>query len=884
MVTRFQHYDVLGGWTDIRKGESFSGKREQNRDVIGPLQLPNHLTLHQQNLAYFVRTHERALANALQLQQQKPKNARDQPAASATSARSASSSSTDITLSEALSRPYFSFSAPKIKTAKLTLTPHHLFYLLSKFEDLGVDVGPMTVRLENLHNDPAQFNYVSFLGQAPRSRGKPADTESLKSVSSVRSVMSSMSTVWSSLTLSNSASRAEKQMLQHLDDIKYLYSSFTKIPALRLSPDHRARLVAGFEEFPFDTAVPLFVFKNVSVLEICDLDFRHFHGWNRLSEQLRSLTVKRGGVDDPIDLLQNIVLDDVEKRRNRASKTGVPTTPSTPGLPWPSGSPKLKQIELARSVSAPISPLANQRRASLSNPYAASRGRSYENNTKTPTSTRPPSGSPSRPSTVHQTPHHKSTTSRGDLSNFRRGSDSSGSSPREMTPRHSSSDLLSVVTLSPSNWRFLRHLGLAENGLTHLLDTSLMPVVNTLQSLDLSGNLFTEIPDSLASLTHLRALNLSNCMIDGLSSLSRNPLPAITTLNLRSNRLLSLAGIERLYSLERLDLRDNRLHDPTELARLTGIPDISDVYVIKNPFTKTHSNYRVTIFNLFRSSPGHTVDITIDTMGPLSNETKYLVDRAPEAPGKPVVKPPPKDDFSPSARRDTPTEEVPEQPQPSRAETSLRHNLPRETSSEMAPGYTVRRKKMFRRRIVELYPNHEQRLLEQEQAPPEPPPAVAVEPIESPVPELTELPPRPHTPNTESDQPTTPEMTPYHTAPSTQLPTQSSTERPKLETLTTPSRMPRIVDLSDGDSSPVPSPEDLGSTSDVYRQKIETLKNELGPNWLSALNDERLTDQQKRETRNRSFSPASRSSTLRPDQPSRGVSVGGRALGRSTPG
>lgn len=810
-----------------------------------------------QNLAYFVRTHEKALANALQLQRQKTKNGKEQAVAGASSG--SASSSTTISLAQALSRPYLSFSSHNLRPAKLTLTPHHLFYLLSKFEDLGVDVGPMTVRLENLHSDAAPSNYVSFLGHAPKSRGKQSDADSLRSVSSVRSVMSSMSSMWSALTLSNSAAKAEKQMAQYRDDIKYLYSCFTKIPALRLSPDHRAHLISGYEEFPFDTAVPLFAFKNVSSLEICDLDFRQFYGWDRLAEQLRSLTIKRAGLDNPLDLLHNIVLDDTERRRKRSSKTQVPTTPSTPGLPWPSGSPRARQIELARSVSAPNSPFAEQlqRRSSVGSPQmllrAGSDGKAAAGQS------RQSSNSPPRPATARHGSLHKPRTSRSGKD--RRSSGSSGSSQHEMTPRHSSSDLISMGILPSSKWRFLRHLSLAENGLLGLELGSLAPVANTLQSLDLSGNLFDVIPDELASLTQLRALNLSNCVIGSLNSLSKSPLPAITTLNLRCNRLLSLAGIQRLLSLERVDLRENRLHDPAELARLTGIPDIADLYVMKNPFTRTHSNYRITIFNLFRSSPGHVNDVTIDTMGPLYHEKKHLVDRAPEPASKPVVKPLPEDEQSqPGEEGDGSTYNagvvtVPE---------ASSHRGHRRTTSDMGPSSTIRRKKAPRRRIVELSRAEQRRAGQPED--------VTVEP---PVPELTELPPMPHTPTYESDQPSTPEATPYHTAPSTQMAQEVTLAvRPRLDTaFTSPTPPPKIRNASDDENSPVRSPEDLGSNTDLYRQKVAALKSELGPTWLSALNEDES------QTRHRSFSPASRTSTIRPDQPHRGVSVGGRTLG-----
>lgn len=765
-----------------------------------------------------------------------------------------------MTLSESLARPsYLPFStSTNPKPAKLVLTPHHLYYLLSIFEsELNIDPGAMSIRLENLHMDAPASSYMSFLNHPPRLRGKQSDADSLRSVSSVRSVMSSMSSVWSTITGHNAAAKEQKMKAQHRDDLKYLYSCFTKIPALRLSPDHKARPIAGYEEFPFDTAVPLFVFKNVSSLEICDLDFRSFYGWDRLSEQVRSLTVKNAMLEDPIELLRDIVLDDIEKRRKRSSKTQVPTTPSTSGQSWFSASPK-RYSELGTSVSQPTPPFTFGRRPSLGPALALDRGGSSEGNKAA--GTRPPSNSPPRPATSRHTSMNKPRSTRPGTANMRRNSGSSGSSQHEMTPRHSSSDLLAMGILPSSKWRFLRHLSLADNSLTHLTVSSLAPVASTLQSLDLSGNLFTEVPEALASLTHLRALNLSHCMIDSLGSLSRNPLPAITTLNLRSNRLLSLAGIERLLSLERVDLRDNHLHDPSELARLTNIPDIVDLYVIKNPFTRTHSSYRITIFNLFRLAPGYAQDVTIDTMAPLYHEKKYLVDRAPEPANKQIIKPPPEEDEVPPLHSvvDVPInaglEPIPEPP------ANLGH---RRSRSDMGPPSTVRRKKTPRRRVLEA--------ARVEPQSPSKSDSVSAEP-----PDLTELPPMPHTPTTESDQPSTPEATPYRTAPSTQLPQMKVPVRPKLDTgFTTPTPPPIIRDWSDDDHSPMRSPEGLDPSSEMYRQKVEALKHDFGPNWLSAFNENKLTEDR---MRNRSFSPASRTSPARPDL-GRGVSVGGRTLG-----
>lgn len=225
----------------------------------------------------------------------------------------------------------------------------------------------MNVRLENIHNDVSQ-SYVSFLNKPQRSKG---DRDSIHSVSSVRSVMSGMSALWSSIGLGSkdSASKSEKVKAALDADLKYLYSAFTKIPCLRLAPDHRARLIRGYEEFPFDTAVPLHAFKNLSVLEIIDIDYRSFFGWDRLSEQLRTLTLKRANVEDMADLLTGIVLDDIDKRRRRSSKAQ-----HSPVLGWNGNAhpQPVHKPDISGSVSAPGSPVVETAFGTSTSPKAVS--------------------------------------------------------------------------------------------------------------------------------------------------------------------------------------------------------------------------------------------------------------------------------------------------------------------------------------------------------------------------------------------------------------------------------------------------------------------------------------------------------------------------------
>ncbi|KAH1566109.1 hypothetical protein KXW39_002289 [Aspergillus fumigatus] len=629
------------------------------------------------NLASFVRTHEKALANALQLRRQTNKNA--QPTQSGLS-----SSSTSSTLAAALSFGSLRFASHNIKPAKLTLTPHHLFYLLSCFEDLSISVGPMNVRLENIHNDVSQ-SYVSFLNKPQRSKG---DRDSIHSVSSVRSVMSGMSALWSSIGLGSkdSASKSEKVKAALDADLKYLYSAFTKIPCLRLAPDHRARLIRGYEEFPFDTAVPLHAFKNLSVLEIIDIDYRSFFGWDRLSEQLRTLTLKRANVEDMADLLTGIVLDDIDKRRRRSSKAQ-----HSPVLGWNGNAhpQPVHKPDISGSVSAPGSPVVETAFGTSTSPKAVSMMR-VGSEGAAPGRARTESVSPSRlTSSKHSSHRHN----RGTSSRIRRTGSGSSNSSENSGYRNGSSSSLPSGILPPSKWRFLRHLGLPDNSLTSVTAAAFAPVANSLHSLDLSANLFTEVPDSLASLVALRALNLSHCMIDSLHSLSRNPLPAITALNLRGNRLRSLAGIERLPSLERLDLRDNNLFDPTEIARLTNLPEIREIWVSGNPFVKTHPNYRIVIFNLFRRTPGYSEDIIIDGSGPGYTERKQLVDRVAEVESAPVIRSAAADHLAVAV--------VSKPPNVALAAAASKASQPPAPENDRGIG-TSRRKQGARRRIVDI--------------------------------------------------------------------------------------------------------------------------------------------------------------------------------------
>lgn len=468
----------------------------------------------------------------------------------------------------------------------------------------------MNVRMESIHAEFSQSNYISFLEPRPPKR---SDQDSIHSVSSMRSVVSTMADFWTRI-IGPGSSKSEKAKAQLEADLKYLYSAFTKLPSLRLTADHRTPRIKGYEEFPFDTAVPLHSFKNLQHLDIIDLDFRSFHGWHRLAESLTFLTVKRANLDDPAELLTDIVLDDTEDKRRRSTRAG-------PGSPTPTASwtvPSTPRGEYGRSRSDPGTPID-------ASPKPNETG-FHKDSIIMATSASPKRPSPARPpSTYRHTRTYSSKVSRS-------GSGSSNSSEVSMQPHRtgSSSDLAAFDNLPASRWQRLKFLSMADNALTHVSAKSLAPVSGTLKSLNLSSNLFTEIPEGLSTLTQLTSLDLTNCMIDSLQSLVRCPLPAITKLVLKSNRLQSLAGVEKLLSLEHLNIQDNALSDPDEVRRLTSLPNLRSVYIKGNPFCKIHTGYRVKIFNIFRATPGYEDDIVIDNSGPGYAEKKQLIERVPE--------------------------------------------------------------------------------------------------------------------------------------------------------------------------------------------------------------------------------------------------------------
>lgn len=471
-----------------------------------------------------------------------------------------------------------------------SISLHHLYYLLTRFDDLEVPVGPLNIRLEDIHDDERQgsassaSNYVSF-------SKRNDDAASIRSVSSIRSVMSTVtSSVWHGFGVFGGSAPTEDQIVQ---DLKQLYSAFCKIPAIRICPNKKVQLVSGFEEYPFDTAVPVLAFKNMQFLEIHDYSPKQFYGWDEISEQLRSLVVKRAGLEDVETLIIGCIKDEQEKKKRKADRTQ---------RHW--------QNISETSSSAPHSPRIGNQTYNFQAPRSIDHSRAPSPNLGRPSLSRNSSARLDRKSSVERK-----------YGNARKYSVSSSGSDTPL-PFH----------LGPEKWHFLRFLSLSDNGLSEVSLAALAPLAANLNYLDLSKNNLTSIPGALSSLSSLRSLDVSRNKIETLHSLLQNPIPGISTLNLRGNRLSTIAGIDRLPSLERVDLRDNKLKDPMEIARLSTAPNFVEIWVAENNFTRTHADYRTTIFNIFRGNPHVSEDVAVDGKKPGMLEKRTLIPRAVERP------------------------------------------------------------------------------------------------------------------------------------------------------------------------------------------------------------------------------------------------------------
>ena len=223
--------------------------------------------------------------------------------------------------------------AAQSKPMTFTIDTHHLSYILIRLEALGINVGTLDVKLENPSRPTSYINFAS------------TDKTETLSLSSFRSSLSAVS------NLSLGPSWWGKPAPPSIDvELKYIYSSFTKLPTLSVrSPG--PKVITELQNDPSnDCAIPLDSFKNLQSLECVDIDPRVLLGWDRVADSVRSLVVKRGGMEDVSDVFIGLVLDDQATRegqgttlRRKRIASGPPRRGSFHGTRLPDSVPEVSE-------------------------------------------------------------------------------------------------------------------------------------------------------------------------------------------------------------------------------------------------------------------------------------------------------------------------------------------------------------------------------------------------------------------------------------------------------------------------------------------------------------------------------------------------------------
>lgn len=199
------------------------------------------------------------------------------------------------------------------KPMTLSIDTHHLFYVLMRLEASGYDIGNLDVHIES----PSRP--MSYINLYPEQHA----SETL-SLASFRSSLSAMSRV----SLGSWWNRTDPITLDI--GLRYLYSSFTKLPALSICAPSKSVIAELLNDSPSQNAVPLDAFKNLQALQCENIDPRTLLGWDRLAESLRSLRVKKSGLQDVSEIFLGAVLDDQARRQGSVSRKRQRNIPKGP--------------------------------------------------------------------------------------------------------------------------------------------------------------------------------------------------------------------------------------------------------------------------------------------------------------------------------------------------------------------------------------------------------------------------------------------------------------------------------------------------------------------------------------------------------------------------
>lgn len=147
-------------------------------------------------------------------------------------------------------------------------------------------------------------------------------------------------------------------------------------------------------------------------------------------------------------------------------------------------------------------------------------------------------------------------------------------------------------------WSKLHTLRLSNCGISRI--DKAMHFFPSLKFLDLSHNSISHVVH-LQDCFSLRYIDLSNNRIRVLSNLER-VLGRVTRMSVANNKICSLDGLDKIYSLERIDVSGNYVDDFNEIQALIRLPCLEHVRLLSNPIEK-FTDYRINFFKQFLADP-----------------------------------------------------------------------------------------------------------------------------------------------------------------------------------------------------------------------------------------------------------------------------------------
>lgn len=461
----------------------------------------------------------------------------------------------------------------QLKAPIFPLDLYYLLYLLDRFELAGIEIEGWDGSTPRSIGDtnPRVLNATSAAGGGSGSGQAGPNSSTYSSfpppASSTRpqSIRSFSSTALSTLTLitgwkqwSNAASANNGATIE--DDVHFIHKFLKNIAGLRLvakiPPGLNVPGKGRIEGYSADAILSIYdggrsssnfrtssskqllllplasTFSSLTHLELHKIPPRSIEGWETLMVQLKSLVIIQAGIDDVHDVIVTAVVESERRRRRRVSK------------------------EKNRAVL-----IRQEQREALKDATLISKGRRL--------------GQGSGSSSV--------STSSSSVSSSPDSSNPSSPSDSPILGPDSYSEDEQAILRSIKMWPALRHLSVSDNALPTLQHNDTFAHTLAVVSLDLSHNLLIAPPPGLIHLHNLQSLNMSYNMMESVQAIYQI-LGNIAVLDLRGNRLSSLCGLERLWNLEKVDVRDNRLEEAAEVGRLAALPGIREVWAESNPF------------------------------------------------------------------------------------------------------------------------------------------------------------------------------------------------------------------------------------------------------------------------------------------------------------